>query len=59
MGDTINKALGLVIHNLSDENYAESLASYRFWLDIGQIYYQTPLTRYLRLSGTTEQCRVR
>ena len=42
MGDTINKALGLVIHNLSDENYAESLASYRFWLGIGQIYYQTP-----------------
>ena len=40
MGDTIDKALGLVIRNLSDKNYAESLASYRFWFDIGQTYYQ-------------------
>ena len=42
MGDTIDKALGLVIRNLSDQNYAESFASYRFWLDIGQTYYQIP-----------------
>ena len=42
MGDTIDKALGLVIRNLSDKKYAESFASYRFWLDMGQTYYQTP-----------------
>ena len=42
MGDTIDKALGLVIRNLSDQNYAESFASYRFWLDIGQTYYRIP-----------------
>ena len=42
MGVTIDKALGLVIRNLSDKNYAESLASYRLWLDIGQTYYKNP-----------------
>ena len=40
MGDTVDKALGSVIRNLSDQNYAESLVSYRFWFDIGQSYYQ-------------------
>ena len=42
MGDTVDKALGLVVRRLSDQNYEQSLASYRFWLGIGQTYYQTP-----------------
>jgi len=36
----IGKALGPVVSNLSDENYAESLAFYRFWIDIGQTYHK-------------------
>ena len=42
MTDTVDKALCLVIRKLSDENYAESLASCRVWFDIGQTYYQLP-----------------
>ena len=42
MADIVEKALGLVIRGLSDENYAESLALYRLWFDIGQTYYQIP-----------------
>ena len=42
MADTVNKALGLVIRGLSDYDYEKSLASYRFWFDIGQTYYQIP-----------------
>ena len=33
-------ALGPVVNNLSDQNYAESLVFYRFWLGIGQTYHQ-------------------
>ena len=40
--EDINKALGATVGNLSDENYAHSLAFYRFWLDIGQTYHQIP-----------------
>ena len=40
--EDINKSLGLAIHQLSDANYAHSLAFYRFWLDIGQTYHPFP-----------------
>ena len=36
-------ALEPVVSSLSDQNYAESLAFYRFWLDIGQTYHQISL----------------
>ena len=39
---TIEGALGLVIGELSDQNYAQSLDFYRFWLDTGQTYVQIP-----------------
>ena len=42
MGEIVDKALGLVTRNLSNQNYVQSLARYCFWLDIGQIYYQIP-----------------
>lgn len=41
MGD-IEKALGLVVGDLSDQNYAQSLPFCRFWSDIGQTYHGTP-----------------
>ena len=41
MGD-VEKALGFVVRDLSDQNYAQSFAFCRFWLDIGQTYHQTP-----------------
>ena len=41
--DEIDKALGLAVENLSDENYEQSLAFYRFWFGIGQTYHQIPL----------------
>ena len=31
-----------VVSKLSDENYEQSLALYRFWFDIGQTYHQIP-----------------
>ena len=40
MADVVDNALSLVIRKLSDENYAQSLASYRLWYDIGQTHYQ-------------------
>ena len=36
----IEIALGSTVGDLSDQNYAQSLAFYRLWLDIGQNYYQ-------------------
>ena len=41
MGE-INKALGSTVCDLSDQNYALSLAFFRFWLDVGQTYPKTP-----------------
>ena len=46
MGD-IEKALGLAICDLSDQNYAQSLAFCRLWLDIGQTYHRTPAEHQL------------
>ena len=37
---TIGDALDSVVAKLSDENYAESIAFYRLWFDIGQTYLQ-------------------
>jgi len=41
MGDVENP-LGLVVRQLSDKNYAQSLARYRFWFSIFQTYHQPP-----------------
>jgi len=41
MGD-IEKALTLVVRELSDKNYKQSLPSCRFWLEFGQTYSQIP-----------------
>jgi len=38
----VENALGPVVRNLSDKNYAESLVFYCFWFDIGQTYHQIP-----------------
>jgi len=40
---SIGEALGLVVGELSDQNYAQSLDFYRFWLGAGQTYTQIPL----------------
>jgi len=40
--EDIKGALGSVVDNLSDQNYARSLEFYRFWIDIGQSYHQIP-----------------
>jgi hypothetical protein len=40
--ENIKKALGSVIPKISDENYKQSFAFYRFWFDIGQTYHQIP-----------------
>ena len=45
--EDIDKSLGLAVHQLSDENYAHSLAFYRFWLDIGQTYHPIPSDQIL------------
>ena len=37
---TIQDVLNSVVAKLTDENYAESLAFYRLWFDIGQTYLQ-------------------
>ena len=42
MGDLHVKTLGLFIHKLSDENYAQALAFYRFWFGVGQAYHRIP-----------------
>ena len=39
---TIEEALNFVVGELSDENYAESLAFYRFWCETGGAYLETP-----------------
>ena len=39
---TVEGALELVIYELSDQNYEQSLDFYRFWLDAGQTYVQIP-----------------
>ena len=41
----IQRDLDLVVAKLSDQNYAQSLAFYRFWFDIGQAYHQIPSDR--------------
>ena len=41
----IEKSLDSVVTKLSDENYAQSLAFYRLWFDIGQTYNQIPPDR--------------
>ena len=40
--ESIDRALSSVIENLSDENYSESFAFYRFWFDIGLRYHNIP-----------------
>ena len=40
--EEITKALGSVVNGLSDQNYAQSLAFYRSWIDIAQTYHQIP-----------------
>ena len=40
--ESIDRALSPVVARLSDENYSESFAFYRFWFDIGQKYHQIP-----------------
>jgi len=42
MGGSVGEALGFTVRDLSDQNYAQSLAFFRFWTDIGQIYQQPP-----------------
>ena len=39
---TVGEALGLVVGELSDNNYTQSLEFYRFWLDTGRAYVQIP-----------------
>ena len=39
---TIGEALGLIVDELSDQNYAQSLEFYRFWLNTGRTYTQIP-----------------
>jgi len=41
MGD-IGEALTLMVRELSDKNYKQSLPSCRFWLEFGQTYSQIP-----------------
>ena len=36
----IGKSLDSVVAKLSDQNYAQSIAFYRLWFDIGQTYHQ-------------------
>ena len=38
----IQKTLGSVFSSISDKNYDQSLASYRFWFEIAQTYSQNP-----------------
>jgi len=38
--DEIDKALDLVVGGLTDENYEQSLAFYRFWFGVGQMYHR-------------------
>ena len=40
--EDIDKALGAAVGYLVDENYAQSLAFYRFWFDIGRTHHQIP-----------------
>ena len=40
--EEIETALSPIINNLSDQNYAESFAFYRFWLDIGDVHHRIP-----------------
>jgi hypothetical protein len=40
--DNIRRALDSVVPKLSDENYEQSFAFYRFWFDVGQTYHQIP-----------------
>ena len=46
MGDLV-KTLGSFIQKLSDENYAQSLAFYRFWFGVGQTYHRIPSDQIL------------
>jgi len=39
---TIEEALGFVVGELSDKNYARSLAFYRFWFETGGDYLEIP-----------------
>ena len=43
--DDIDNALGSEVHQLSDDNYAHTLAFYRLWSDIGQAHHKTPSDR--------------
>ena len=41
----IGRGLDSVVARLSDQNYAQSLAFYHLWFDIGQTYHQIPSDR--------------
>lgn len=49
----IEQALGSVIGEISDENYEQSFAHYRFWFNLGQIYPLIPADQGLGYSSTT------
>jgi len=38
--EDILAGLGSAVRNLSNQNYTQSLAFYRFWFGIGQTYHQ-------------------
>ena len=40
--EDIREALGSAIGKISDQNYKQTFAFYRFWVDTGQIYHQIP-----------------
>ena len=42
---TIGDALGFVVGELSDHNYAQSLDFYRFWCTTGQTHLRIPSDR--------------
>jgi hypothetical protein len=40
--DSIQKVMSSALGKISDENYEQTLAFYRFWFEIGQIHHQIP-----------------
>ena len=54
MSSYIEGGLDSVVGRLSDENYAQSFAFYRFWFDVGQTYHQIASDR---IFGAIWNCR--
>jgi hypothetical protein len=40
--ENIRRALGSAVARISDQNYEQTFACYRFWFDIGQTHHQIP-----------------